>query len=99
MDHDRYVSEIKRIQEQLRKAVGEIDSLELTPEEQGAVDNLPDERRQVYEEILSKYAPASDVDIRRQIVWKGLGILLTRAEPFIREAYELGRKTGEETLG
>jgi CHASE3 domain sensor protein len=93
MTHDEYIEQIRLLEAEMREAIGEIQTLQLTPEEQKAVDALPQDKLDLMESIIAKYE-AGPIDIRRDMVLKGIAIMLTKTGSVLQKAWTLGQKAG-----
>lgn len=95
MTHEEYIEAIKALQESMLEAVGNIDTLELTKEERTVIDSLPDEKKRLIDSLLSKYQ-AGPIDVRRNMIEKGIATLILKGGPTLRRAWKLGEKAGVE---
>jgi len=78
----------------------EIESLELTPEEQEVLDGLPDWVIQIRDKYLDMYRSESNYDARELAMNKGLVLFFTSENiKSLDEMYEIGLKRGESILG
>ena len=87
--HDAFVNELLSVEQAFDSL--DITNLELTPEEASAVAlYVPEETLASVQEITESYTPRSGVDIRYTLVLKLLGLLATRAQDRMKEAFHIG---------
>lgn len=92
--HEQYIEEMKALDLEMRDALGELKTLELTPEEQKVISALPTSKHRLIESVLSRYQ-AGPVDLRRDMVYKALAVMMMKTKPVLSKAWKLGTESAK----
>jgi hypothetical protein len=91
-EHDEYVRRVKEFQAKVDRST--LDDLELTDEEQAALDDFPEQYKALYAELSGQYAPAHpEWDNREAIANKAMAVFALEIMPIVEQAYRYGVET------
>jgi hypothetical protein len=91
-EHDAYIERIKEMQDSVSEM--DVTSLELTAEEQDALDTLTEEQRAKMADMLASYQPTDPrYDFREMRLNKGVALFILEVLPVVTKAYKIGEAT------
>ena len=94
--HDQYVNAVKALEESLKDV--QIDTFDLSPEEEEALQAAPERIWELHEAFLARYTPyREEYDMRDRAFRKYLAVVLLKGEPVFRKAFDEGYSAGEDT--
>jgi hypothetical protein len=94
MTHDQYAGSVRELNAKMREAIGKIETLQLTKQERAVIDALPKDKIRIMESVLSRYQ-STPVDMRREMVLKGIALLIINAR-LLADGWKLGTKAANE---
>lgn len=91
-EHDEYVRRVKEIQAKVDRST--LDDLELTEEEQEALDGFPEQYKTLYASVASQYTPSHpEYDFREAVANKAMALFALNVLPLVEQAYRYGVET------
>jgi hypothetical protein len=91
-EHDEYVRRVKEFQAKVDRST--LDDLELTDEEQDALDSFPEQYKTLYATVAAQYTPAHpEWDFREAVAMKAMALFALEVLPLVEQAYRYGVET------
>ena len=94
-EYQTFVLAVRELQDTMRGA--DLSTFALTKAERSVLAALPDEIVQAIDEQIAQYTTSSDLDIRNELVQKGLALLLLKLST-LEKAVKLGTEIGGELV-